>query len=370
MVTVENTDKEDEYYLVEVYGSLLSSSERKKILKNGGKIDEVGDVKRVGWELSFDRYSKERQEAVLNLFQTESKRDVFYTKIYKADSKAFDAVREREMGPETAKKWLKNELVPLNSYRPIKLNSQFGYTTIFLIPKEGRLPTETRKKASYVRIVRQGIKESFEGHKKKTNLKMLHRAIELSQPEAIRLHNIIDMGLTFSAMIRLFEKGSKQTLRREMVSQVRNIFNASSRNEFTRIHMEFCDWGTRNIRQAERERKGKVITKKGSPARYGQIAKTLDVVLKVAVYYSHLPGCRRSRKITEWLNAAVDTKMMAFLRKHYPKDIKPWPKTVKQVDKHRYKEIQKVVRRFIKEKYSNRILPVHFDDIYWRELNR
>lgn len=104
---------------------------------------------------------------------------------------------------------------------------------------------------------------------------------------------------------------------------------------------------------------------------YGQIAKTLDVILKVAIYYCHLPNCEKSREISHWLNAAVDTKMMAMLRRYYRDAIKPWPIRVQDVkDRKSYEAIQELVRRFVMEKQSGKILPVQFDDIYWWKLNK
>lgn len=181
-----------------------------------------------------------------------------------------------------------------------------------------------------------------------------------SELEEIRLHNIIDMGLTFSAMIRLFEKGSKKTLRRQILTKAKNVFEAKSEENFNIVHSSFCDWGVKNV----------LLAKKGTPTSYGQIAKTFDVVLKVTVYYCHLPNCEKSREISKYLNAAVDTKMMAMLGDYYPEDIRPWPTTVEQVDKTVYMKLQKIVRKFIKERHSNSILPVQFDDFYWKALNR
>lgn len=196
------------------------------------------------------------------------------------------------------------------------------------------------------------------------------RASELDEPERVRFKNIIEMGLDFSAMIRLFQKGSVETLYDQIVKKTaEDIFNANSGEHFIQIHSEFCDWGTKNIFLAEKKRNGRII-KKSKLASYGQIAKTLDVTLKVAVYYSHLPNCERSKKISEWLNAAVDTKMMAMLRKQYPDAIESWPATIEDVDKGSYVTIQELVRKFIKEKHQGRLAPVQFDDIYWRILNR
>jgi len=185
----------------------------------------------------------------------------------------------------------------------------------------------------------------------------------------VRLRNIIEVGLDVSGMLRLFEKGSKDNLRSAILREVWRLFESESKTQFHEFHASFCDWGTHNIRLAEKTKNG-IVTKQSRPASYGQIAKTLDVVLKVAVYYSHLPDCRRSQLISRWLNAAVDNKMMAFLRRYYPQDIKLWPTTIERVDKSAYAAIQETVRKFINEKHGGSITPVQFDDIYWEALNR
>ena len=176
--------------------------------------------------------------------------------------------------------------------------------------------------------------------------------------EETRISNIIDMGLGFSAMLRLFKKGSKLTLHKRILDvEGRAIFKAESKADFDRIHAEFCDWGTTNI----------ILARTGRLASYGQIAKTFNVTLKVAVYYSHLPDREKARQLSEWLHAAVDTRMMAELAKKYPRDILPaWPVSVEEVDRPKYQEIQNVVRKFIKEQH---LTPVQFDEKYWKEWN-
>ena len=192
----------------------------------------------------------------------------------------------------------------------------------------------------------------------------------VDDPQEIRFQNVIDMGLDFSSMMRLFRKGSKVELWKRLTENIaEKIFAVNSKEEFDKIHSEFCDWGTRNICLAEKRRNDRII-KESKGASYGQLAKTLDVTLKVAIYYSHLPNCEKAREISNWLNAAVDTQMMAMLRKEYPNDICPWPTSVEEVNKTKYGEIQRVVHKFIKEKHADKIMPVQFDDIYWSKLNR
>lgn len=187
------------------------------------------------------------------------------------------------------------------------------------------------------------------------------RTAYVTSASEARLHNVIDMGLDFSAMIRLFQKKSKEKLWAEILASVQRVFEAESEAEFKRIHSDFCHQARGEIR----------LAKKNKLAEYGQIAKTLDVALKVIVYYSRLPNNTKSAQISKWLNAAVDTRMMAMLRRYYPTDIGPWPTNIGQVSSYRiYDAIQETVRKFIHDQHDDTIIPVQFDDIYWEALNR
>lgn len=342
----------------------MNSKERAKLLADGGTLDEVGDVARKGWRLSFDRRSTERKGAVLNLVETGEMDAFFFTKVFKANRQAFMAIMEREMGSITSRMWRNGEKIPDNTYLPVKMQSEFGETYVFLIPEKGCIPTLASCDDEYVKIVEDGIKECFEGKKQSTNLYELNRAIEQSRAEQLKLENIVDMGLTFSAMVRLYAKGSKKGLRDQLMAVVRQVFTVGSKEDFVRVHSGFCNKVTEELSLA----KGKVL------ASYGQVAKTLDVVLKVAIYYCHLPNCVRAKEISRWLNPAVDTKMMLFLRKYIEQrngsvDIS-WPRTVKNVNETAYRRVQDGVRKFIEDEHSGKILPIQFDDIYWNKLNR
>jgi len=198
----------------------------------------------------------------------------------------------------------------------------------------------------------------------------MNNILKLNDPREAKLHNIIDMGLPFSAMMRLYNTGSKYKFRTRILIEVKKIFSAVCEEELQDIHSDFCHWGENNITLTEKKRRDGRIMQEAGPASYGQIAKTFDVVLSVAIYYCHLPNCEKSRQISGWLNAAVDTKMMALLKRHYPEAITPWPTTIKQVNNSTYIRIQETVRKFINEKHDNGITPVQFDDIYWEALNR
>jgi len=167
-------------YLVEVYGSLLNSEQRNKLISKGGMMEKIGDIRRNGWKISFDRCSKTWKGAVLNFVRTGSNEDIYYTEVYRADKKAFDEIAKREMGPKTFEKWRQREPIDNGSYRPEKLSSKFGETIAFLIPEKGRQPTPIDVEADYVNVVKEGIIESFRGKKRESDLEALRKAVEES----------------------------------------------------------------------------------------------------------------------------------------------------------------------------------------------
>ena len=184
-----------------------------------------------------------------------------------------------------------------------------------------------------------------------------------------KMDNEVWMGLSFSAMIRLYEKKSKPKIHKLITKILDEISLAESKDQFDKYHEKFCNWGVQNIYLAERIKKKQIIKKRG-PASYGQIAKTLDVVLKVVIHYCYWPNKAKSDELSKWLNAAVDNKMMRMLKKEYPDFLITWPNNVEGVKKSDYKKLQQAVKLFIQERHGGMILPVNFDDIYWNILNR
>jgi hypothetical protein len=165
--------------LVEVYGSLLNQEERNKIK---GTMTEKGIMERKGWKPSFDKKSHARNEAVLNLIQTNDSHDVYYTCVYEVDNNAYTDIMNGEMGRANIENLKNSEQAKFNSYRPVQLESNFGTTRLFIIPKNERIPNTTNWDAQYVTIVRQGIETSFKNHpkEKEINLSALKRAVEES----------------------------------------------------------------------------------------------------------------------------------------------------------------------------------------------
>lgn len=182
--------------------------------------------------------------------------------------------------------------------------------------------------------------------------------------EDIRLYNMVDMGLRYSGMIRLYTKGTKKKLINEMLEFLPNISNADSSEAFDEIHSDFCRWATNNIFLAEK-RKNRIVVRKRSKIGYGQAAKTLDVTLKVLVYYCNWPNKTKSKQLRKWIHAAIDNKMMRHLKGTYPNAFKNWPKSVAEVKKQDYLKLQYLVHQFISEIDKDIKLSVEFDDKYW-----
>lgn len=178
--------------------------------------------------------------------------------------------------------------------------------------------------------------------------------------QKVRLCCLIDLGLNFSAMLRLYRKGCKEKIYNKVLSEMPSILQSENEEQFQVAHASICEWGVRNLPANERL----------AYASYGQIAKTLDVILKVVIDYGHMPDCCKAKQISPWLNSAVDNKMMNMLRKNYPDAMKPWPTSISQVSREKYLIIQSLVRRFNIEKHDSNITPVQFDDIYWWYLNK
>ena len=122
--------------------------------------------------------------------------------------------------------------------------------------------------------------------------------------EEIRLYNMVDMGLRYSGMIRLYKEGSKQKLINKILTILPQITNSDSIEAFDKVHTNFCTWAKRSIFLAKPRKRGISIS-------YGQAAKTLDVTLSVLVYYCGWPDRSRSKKLQKWIHAAIDNDMLS-----------------------------------------------------------
>ena len=184
----------------------------------------------------------------------------------------------------------------------------------------------------------------------------------------VKEENIIDMAVTFTAMIRVFEKGSKASIIKLLKEAFANLSEIKSQADYDKIHSEFCQNFSAKIKTAEKKLKNGTIIK-STPASFGHAAKVIDIVIKVYVHYSNLPDINTSNLIKPFLKGAIDTPILNYLRKKYDcKDISA--SNIQSIDQKQYETLQNFVNRDIHELYGNSILSVEYDDILWNELNR
>jgi hypothetical protein len=180
--------------------------------------------------------------------------------------------------------------------------------------------------------------------------------------------SIIEISLTVSAMIRLFEKGSKLRITSKLFDEYHRLKKIESRTDYELFHKRFCDWFTLNIKTAQRRRNNK-ITNESHYAYYGHAAKVLDVSLKVIVYYSDILSKTDAERILPLLNSAIDTPLLYYLKETFPSETIS-ATTIAKIDRKTYVRLQELIRLDIRRRFNNEILPIQYDDIMWYELNR
>lgn len=179
--------------------------------------------------------------------------------------------------------------------------------------------------------------------------------------------NIIDMALTFTAMFRVFEEGSKPKIAEQLENSLSQLPVISNKEQFEKLHADFCNWFMCNIKTRE---KGEVAS---GPASYGQAAKVFDVAAKVYVYYCHLPDTKTAKILWPLLYGAIDTPIMKHLKSKYPRtktDLKAI-KSLKSIEKREYHILQdSIPDRIQEEKEFKGQWPVQYEDVMWRRLSR
>lgn len=190
----------------------------------------------------------------------------------------------------------------------------------------------------------------------------------MEEAYSIRNKNIIDIAISFSAMLRVFEQGSKQKIAGKLENSFSLLADIEGKDDFERIHSDFCEWFVKNIFTVEKVLKNKKI-KKSRAASYGQAAKVFNIALKVYVYYCNLPDYETVARLRPMLHCAVDTLMMGHLKKKYPKENLE-AKTIEAVSKSDYVVLQKMVKQHMEDEFDKPLLPVQYEDIMWYGLNR
>ncbi|MGD9076463.1 MAG: hypothetical protein PVJ69_14695 [Desulfobacteraceae bacterium] len=188
-------------------------------------------------------------------------------------------------------------------------------------------------------------------------------ALELAR-EA-KKQNIIDMAVGFTVMMPLFQERSADLIKEKLAGLFEGLDRISSDQDFSKMHRDFCQWFVKTIRLAKTE----------EHPSYGHAAKVLDLALKVYVYYCKMPSPAKAESLMPRLNGAIDTPILRHLFKNlediYRKSYPPhylW--TIKMIDKEDYDLLQKVIRQDIRDSFGDNILPVQYDEIMGRRLNR
>lgn len=180
--------------------------------------------------------------------------------------------------------------------------------------------------------------------------------------------NVIDMAVTFTAMIRIFESGSKSKIVPKLGAAFSELNSALDVNDFDAIHTRFCEWFVENVKTAFKILKGGK-EKPSRPASYGHAAKVFDIAVKVYVQYCHLPDCASASRLLPFLHGAIDTPILDHLKVTYPNAEIP-STTIESVGRSEYQILQLLIARQIKEDFHGGIFPAQYDDIMWNRLNR
>jgi hypothetical protein len=190
--------------------------------------------------------------------------------------------------------------------------------------------------------------------------------------EGTKRKNIIEIALEFTAMIRLFVKGSKKLITEKLEEFFLGLAEIHIRDDYEVRHRSFCEWFMMKIRSAERKLKNGRVHPDG-PSSYGQAAKILDVAIKVYVYYCSQPTQEIAERILPFLHGAIDTAIMKHLKKSMRAHERIHTTTIKDLDEESYQKLQSLLLRYQAECHPEslrKLHPVQFDDILWREFAR
>ena len=108
---------------------------------------------------------------------------------------------------------------------------------------------------------------------------------------------------------------------------------------------------------------------KESLASYGQVAKTLNVVLRVVMFYCNLPETMLAEKIVPFLHPAIDNKMMGYLRKNYRNKFPKNLFSIASVNKENYFQLQELVAKDMKKNVEEPLYCVQWEYIIWVRVN-
>jgi hypothetical protein len=180
--------------------------------------------------------------------------------------------------------------------------------------------------------------------------------------EGTKRKNIIEMALTFTAMVRIFAKKSKKRVVEKLEELFLSLAEVHSRDDYEARHRSFCLWFLQNI---------KTNAKLGGSTSYGQAAKLLDVVIKVYVYYCNQPNSEVAARILPFLHGAIDTAILKHLKKSKHARGEITATAIKDLDEGAYQALQSLLAKDQAESWPEsfrNLYPVQYDDILWRRL--
>jgi hypothetical protein len=182
--------------------------------------------------------------------------------------------------------------------------------------------------------------------------------LERERAEEAKKNNILDMALTFTAMMRVFSTGSRKRIADKLSDLASRLREVTSADDYEKLHKDFCEWFRREIRTAEKtNRNTGNVAKPAQPASFGQAAKVLDVALKVYVFYCGQPSPDVASRIHPFLHGAVDGLIMDHLKRRYP-DVSIPATTIEQIDEHTYQSLQALIARDTGDSFHNNVCPV------------
>ncbi len=188
--------------------------------------------------------------------------------------------------------------------------------------------------------------------------------------EEAKKKNILDMALTFTAMMRNFNSGSKKRITQKLGETTDRLHDVRAAEDYEKLHNEFCGWFCGEIRTAEKtDRNSGAVIKPSQPASFGQAAKVLNVARKVYVFYCVQPSAEVAARIHPFLHAAADVPIMNHLRRKYA-GVPTQARTIEQVDESTYRLLRTLVSRDIRDNFQDAVSQVQYDDIMWQKLNR
>jgi hypothetical protein len=193
---------------------------------------------------------------------------------------------------------------------------------------------------------------------------------EREMAEGAKKKNILDMALTFTAMMRNFSPGSKKRIAQKLCEITLRLHEITSTEDYERLHKDFCGWFCQEIRTAQKtNRNTGTVIKPSRPPSFGQAAKVLDIALKVYVFYCAQPSPDVASRLHPFLHGAVDVPIMAHLKRKYS-EVRIQATAIEHVDERTYQLLQALAARDTRDSFHNNVLLVQYDDIMWQKLNR